>query len=86
MRRYVVNDLQGGSFMEWTHETPLTRSELIRVFKQFADSDGMQMPNRLFTLRHCALIWEVEILPERFKDKGLADHYNAELERPMFYN
>jgi len=68
MLKYVVNDLQGGSFMSWTWETPLNRKELLEVFKQFADSDNMETPRKYFNLGFCADMWEVDIKP--FKHSG----------------
>jgi hypothetical protein len=59
--RYIVNDNEGGNFMEWTHENPLTRKELIEVFKEFADADLMETPRRYFSLKFCADLWNVEI-------------------------
>lgn len=68
MLKYIVNDLQGGNFMSWTWEQPLTRKELLEVFKQFADSDGMETTRKYFNLGFCADMWEVDIKP--FKHSG----------------
>ena len=61
--KYIVNDNEGYNFMEWTHEQPLTRKELIEVFKEFANHEGMETPKKFFSLRYCSDIWNVEIKP-----------------------
>jgi hypothetical protein len=61
--RYIVNDNEGYNFMEWTHDQPLTRKELLEVFKEFADNDGIDTPKKHFSLKFCADLWNVDIIP-----------------------
>ena len=70
--KYYVEDLQGGSFCEFTQEEPLTLKELRDLFWGFAWSDGMTddpeggIKRKDLTLDFIRDFWEVAI----YKVKG----------------
>lgn len=61
MRRYHLNDLQGGGFCEWSHDEPATRAEIIEHFDTFRRDEGLAIPKKALTLRNIALIWGIQI-------------------------
>lgn len=60
MKYYIIKDLQGGNFCEWTWEEPINRKELDAIFRDFAQNDGMEIQENL-TIPLIAEIWGVEI-------------------------
>jgi hypothetical protein len=63
--KYVINDLQGGNFCEWSYEEPATRLEIIEHFNTFRIDEGMDLPKKKLSLRLISFIWGVEF--ERVK-------------------
>ena len=62
--KYIVNDLEGGNFMEWTNMRPLTRKEIIECFRSMSDDVGQGfIPLKDFSLKMISEVWNVEILP-----------------------
>lgn len=39
MKKYIVIDNQGGNFMKWTHETPLTKQQIMGYLYSMANDD-----------------------------------------------
>lgn len=67
--KYFIFDREGGNFMEWTMQRPLTRKEIIERFKSMSDDEGLgggePIPLKAFNLSMISEIWNVDILPFR---------------------
>ena len=64
MKRYIVNDLQGSSFMNYTHDEPLTAQQIRSIrWQDYSDNitdDEDKMRWQDFTMAFIADIWELE--------------------------
>jgi hypothetical protein len=63
MKKYIVHDLQGASFMDYTHDEPMTATE-IRQTRWQDYQDNMQdseypLEWAEFTLNFIADLWEL---------------------------
>ncbi len=67
--KYIINDNERGCFGEWTHQSPMTRKEIIQHFKEMSDRDDLRgwqeelIPVEDFSLRMIQDIWNVDIIP-----------------------
>lgn len=67
--KYIINDLEGGNFGDWSHDDPVTLQELIAHFKTLSDDDDLKggdedlIPIESFSIPMIQEIWHVEILP-----------------------
>lgn len=64
--KYFIFDREGGYFMEWTYQTPLTRKEIIECFKSMSSDEGRFIPLKDFSLKMISDLWNVEIIPVKF--------------------
>lgn len=60
--KYFVEDLQGGSFAEWTKNSPLTLKELRDTFMDYADADDLNICRKELTLDFISETWDVNII------------------------
>ena len=64
VKRYYIKDLQYGSnWWEWTKDEPLTKSEILEMFREYAYNDDIELPkNRKdFNFNFIQDLWECEI-------------------------
>lgn len=64
MKRYIVHDLQGCSFMDYSHEEPMTALEIRQTrwqdYKDNMSDEEDRMSWSQFTLAFIADLWEIE--------------------------
>ena len=65
MKRYIVHDLQGASFMDYSHDEPMTANEIRQTRWQdyidnMADDEPERMRYKDFTMDFIAYLWELE--------------------------
>lgn len=67
MKRYTVTDLQGCSFMDYSHEEPLTALQIRQIrwqdYKDNMSDPEDRMSWSKFTLEFIADVWELEFVP-----------------------
>lgn len=66
MKRYTVTDLQGGSFMDYSHNEPLTANEIRQIRWQdyidnMVDDEPERMKYKDFTLEFIQDLWEIQL-------------------------
>ncbi len=61
--RYIIIDGYAMGFLEWTREKPLTRTQIITLFHQFARDEGMEYKRSHFNFEMIADIWAVRLHP-----------------------
>lgn len=65
MKKYIVHDLQGGSFMGYSHEEPLTAQQIRAIRWQdyidnMVDDEPERMKYKHFTMAFIADVWELD--------------------------
>lgn len=64
MKRYEIVDLQfpeGEGWWTWTKETPITKGEVLSMFRDYADFEGIKLPKR-FDFNFIQDLWECRII------------------------
>ena len=59
-RRYIIQDLQGGTFGNWSWQEPATRQEIIEHFRELINYDNLPISRNL-SLTAISEIWEINI-------------------------
>jgi hypothetical protein len=63
-KKYTITCNQGTDWWTWTHETPISKAKIKNLFKQYADSDELELPaNKDFTLDYIMDLWDCTIEP-----------------------
>lgn len=67
MKKYQIIDRQfsdGQGWWTWTKDEPLTKKELLELFRQYADDDGIELPKNKkdFDFDFIQDLWECEIV------------------------
>ena len=64
VKRYYINDLQYDShWWEWTKREPITKKELLDMFRHYAEEEGIELPKNKkdFNFYFIQKVWECEI-------------------------
>lgn len=65
MKKYIIIDKQfpyGGGWWTWTKDEPLTKDEVLDLFRQYADNDGIELPEGGLYFDFIQDLWECEIV------------------------
>lgn len=61
MKTYFIECLEGTGFGSWSFEDPPTRKQIIEHFDLIRQTEGMEMPKRMLTLKFISSFWNVAI-------------------------
>lgn len=66
VKRYCIKDLQfsdGQGWWTWTKDKPQTKKQILEMFRQYADDDGIELPKNKkdFDFDFIQDLWECEI-------------------------
>ena len=66
MKKYIIIDKQfpyGGGWWTWTKDEPLTKDEVLELFREYAYNDEIELPKRRkdFDFNFIQDLWECEI-------------------------
>lgn len=74
LKRYVIQDNEGGNFGAWSYDNPPNEAEIIEHFKRMSDDEDLggdePIPHEAFSLSMISDIWNVEFIP-------VSDHIKA---------
>lgn len=63
-KKFTITCNQGTDWWSWTHETPISQAKIKKLFKQYALTDGLELPsNKHFTLDYIMDLWDCTIEP-----------------------